>query len=277
MKPYQPSLIAPAGGLVLLLLAVLGGALVGAAFSLLSSLVFVALLFPILIGLLVGGLVAVGVRVGKIRHPGVALGFSAAAGLVSYAALWGTGYLLAQGSLSAGQAGLVDYVLLMNQQGVWAARLSVAQGGVLNLGPLFSAIYWVVELALIVWLAVSGGRKPAYAPFSEVCGRWFEKPALLGTLGSRRIQEVQKLIETGQFLKLGEELQTNPALPNLGVFMVLCEQAGGAGEAYLALCTQTRDARGNPAQKEIAAGLISTAQAKDLLQGIENRKALYGI
>jgi hypothetical protein len=59
--------------------------------------------------------------------------------------------------------------------------------------------------------------------------------------------------------------------------MVLCEKEGTPGEAYLALRTQTRDSRGNPAMKDVAAGLITIEQAKALLQGIENRKALYGL
>ncbi len=278
MKPYQPSLIAPAGGLVLLLLlAVVGGALVGAVFSGVAKLVYVALLFPLFIGLLVGGLVSTGVRLGKIRHPMVAVGSAGVATLAAYAALWGGSYLQAQSGLAAGQVGFIDYLGLVNQQGIYAVRLLNGQVELLNLGPVISAMYGVLELVLIGWLAIDAGRKAALAPFSEVCGRWFEKPALMGTLGSRRTQEVLKLIEAGQFLKLGEELQTNPALPNLGLLMTVCEQAGGSGEAYLVLCTQTRDSRGNPAQKEVVAGVIGSVQAKDLLQGIENRKALYGI
>lgn len=272
MKPYQPSLIAPAGGVViLLLLSVVGGALVGAASSLLANLVYLIGVFPLLMGLLGGWLVATGVRAGKIRHPGVALGAAVLSGLVMYASLWAGSYLQSGGA----QGDFVSYLVYVDQQGVWAVRLMSA--GLLNLGPLFSGVYWALELGLIVWLVVIIGRAPAYAPFSEVCGRWFEKPALQGTLGSRRSKEVLGLIENGQFLKLGEELQTNPALPNLGVFLVICETAGSAGEAYLALRSQTRDTRGNPAMKDIAAGLITTAQAQDLLQGIKNRKALYGI
>ena len=272
MKPYQPSLTAPAGGLViLLLLAILGGAVVGAAFFFLSKLVYLIFLFPLLIGWLAGALVAAGVRVGKIRHPGVALGGAGLAGLVSYVTGWICNYF------GSGQAaGFVSYVVSADQQGVWAARLLASDAGLFNLGPLFSGVYWVLELLLILWLAVIIGRKPAYAPFSEVCGCWFEKPALLGTLGSRRMQEVLGWIEGGQFIKLGEELQTNPALPNLGIFMVLCEKPGTAGEAYLAVRTQTRDSRGNPAMKDVASGLVTAAQAKELQRGIANRKALYG-
>jgi hypothetical protein len=272
MKPYQPSLTAPAGGLVILLVfALFGGAAVGAAFSFLSNLVYIILIFPILMGLSGGWLVATGVRVGKIRHPGVALGAALLAGLVLYAALWFCNYAQFHG----GQVDFVGYVLYVNQKGVMAVLLG-SNGGLLNLGPLLSAVYWAVELLLIVWLVVITGHRPAYAPFSEICGRWFEKPALMGTLGSRRTKEVMGLIESGQFLKLGEELQTNPALPNLGIFLVMCEKEATPGEAYLALRSQTRDTRGNPAMKDIAAGTILIAQAKDLLQGIENRKALYG-
>ena len=56
MKPYQPSLTVPAGGLVLLILAaLLGGVVIGALVSILSTnLMYVIVLFPIGMGLLGG-------------------------------------------------------------------------------------------------------------------------------------------------------------------------------------------------------------------------------
>lgn len=298
MKPYQPSLTVPAGGLVLLLLAaLLGGALIGALVSILSTnLIYVIVVFPIGMGLLGGMIIAAAVRAGKVRHPGVALGAAVLMGLVIYAAMWTTDFIQYRGSevtaanvnpvdvdrfinselqAKTGQPGFVGFVLLRNQMGEVFGRLPDGSYWI-NLGPTFSWIYWVIELALIIWMAVILGRKPATVPFCEACQRWLDQPKLVGTLGASRSKEVLGLVDAGNFLKLGEELQSNPALPNIGVFVADCGPDCPEGDAFLAVRRQSRNSNGNTAAKDVQSGLITAAQLQELRHGIENRKALYG-
>jgi hypothetical protein len=274
MKPYQPSLAAPAGGLVLLFLAaILGGAAIGAVVSLFAhQVIYLVLVFPVVMGFLMGYLIARAVHAGKIRNPRVAIGFAVLAGLVVYASLWVVDFLQYQNSIAQ-----MDFLGRYDFLGFVMER---AQGNenhyILNLGPILIWIYWAVELALIVGLSILVGRRPAYDPFCEPCNRWFGAPRLMGTLGTSRSKELLELVNGGLFLKLGEELQSNPALPNLGVYMATpgadCEDGG----AFLAVRKQTRSSGTTPNFTVLESGLITSPQMQDLLRGIENRKALYG-
>jgi hypothetical protein len=299
MKPYQPSLAVPAGGLVMLLLAaLLGGAVIGGLVSILSTnLIYVIVLFPIGMGLLGGWVIAAAVRAGKVRHPGMALAAAVLMGLVMYAAMWTTDFIQYRASTTAsaqdlnpadadsyinselvkktGQPGFVGFVLLRDQEGERFGHLPDGSYW-LNLGPTFSWIYWALELALIIWMSILVGRKPAYVPFCETCQRWLDQPKLVGTLGASRSKELLGYVESGNYLKLGEELQSNPALPNLGVFVADCGADCTDGDAFLAVRRQARNSNGNVTAKDVQSGLISSAQLQELRRGIENRKALYG-
>ena len=303
MKPYQPSLVVPIQGLLILLLAVLlGGAAIGALVSLLSNLIYVIILIPIGMGWSGGKLVAAAVRVGKIRNPGVAIGAGVLIAVTMYAAMWASGYLQFRNVQAAavldvnpglnqaavdreidsvltsitGQSGFMGFLLVEDQNGAAVVRLP-GDKSLLNLSPLLSWIAWLVEVLLMTWIAVTIGREPATRPFCEACNRWHGEEQLLGTLGSKRSKEVLDLIEKEQFLKLGEELQTNPSLPNVGVFMARCGEDCAEGDAFLAVRSQVRGSSGKPMATDLITGMIPPAQTQEVLQGIENRKALYGL
>jgi hypothetical protein len=301
MKPYQPSLAAPARGVFILLAAVLlGGTVLGVLVSLLSTQVYLILVFPLVMGLLGGAMVAAVVRAGKIRNPGVAIAAAVMIGIIIYAAMWATDYIQFRNNRIAefivtnpgadpsqadamidtvlkertGQTGFLGYLLYEGAEGVSVGRIGSQK--FLNLGPVVSWIDWVVELIILLWAAVRTGSKPAYEPFCETCGRWYDKPQLLGTLGASRSKEVLNLVENEQYVKLGEELQSNPALPNIGVFMATSGKDCTNGDVLLVVRSQNRDSRGNPTAKDLARGMILAVQSQELQRGIQNRRALYG-
>jgi hypothetical protein len=287
--------------MILLVAILVGGAVIGALFSLVSSLFYLVFLFPLLMGVIGGILIAIAVRSGKVRNPLVALISGLLIGIVMYGSMWAVNYLQFRNveksvivsrapttnpadvdtfidqtlAVKTGSSGFPGYVLLTGQEGVSIGRVGSGRNA-LNLGPTFSWVYWGLELLLILWLASTLGRSPAREPFCEACERWYPRPALLGTLGSSRTKEVLGLIDGGQYQKLGEELQSNPALPNVGVFLATCGDDCPEGDAYLAARRQTRGSNGSVVLKDLQAGLISHTQLQDLRQGIENRKALYG-
>ena len=303
MKPYQPSQVVPAGGAVILLaVAVVGGAVIGALGSLLANLIYLILLFPLLMGLIGGALIAAAVRAGKIRNPVVALAGGLVIGVVIYGSMWTADYLQFRNSVKSeilaraaaanlldveslidealvsqtGRPGFIGFLLVRDQAGVSIGRVGSGSNP-FNLGPVFSWVYWGIELLIILGMAAVIGRKPALEPFCEACKRWYGKPALLGTLGASRSQEALGLIEGNQFQKLGEELQSNPAMPNVGIFLATCGDGCANGDAYLAARLQNRNSKGNLELKDLAKGLISPILLQDLRRGIETRKALYGV
>lgn len=302
MKPYQPSQIVPAGGALLLVLAILiGGAVIGALVSLISNFVYLIFVFPLVMGFIGGGVVAIAVRAGKIRNPGVALLGGVLIGLVIYGSMWTVDYLQFRNAVKSeilkrtpnagtaemetyidkvlvtetGQPGFLGFVLITDQDGVSIGK--VGSSNPINLGPTFSWVYWVLELLLIIWLAAQGGRTPAREPFCEACGRWYRKPELLGTLGTSRTKEILGLIEGNQFQRLGEELQSNPALPNVGVFLATCGEDCANGDSYLVTSQQNRNSKGGVVSKDLVKGLITPFQLQDLRRGIAERRSLYGL
>jgi hypothetical protein len=280
MKPYQPSQIVPAGGALLLLLVILvGGFAIGALASFLANVLYIILVFPFLMGAIGGEFSLLSIRYGKIRNPSVALVGGLLMGLVIVVSFWLVSYLQFTNNGAAfansAQPDFFKYIQVMAQKGV--PVIHIGNVDLLNLGPVFSWIYWAFEIILIVWLSSRPGKTQAREPFCETCNHWYPKPALLGTLGSSRQKEVLNLIESGQLQKLGEELQSNPALPNVGVFLATCGADCVDGDSYLAVNRQVRSSRGGVGATGLASGLISPPQLQDLQRGIEARRALYGL
>ena len=67
------------------------------------------------------------------------------------------------------------------------------------------------------------------------------------------------------------------SLPNVGVFMARCGEDCAEGDAFLAVRSQVRGSSGKPMATDLITGMIPPAQTQEVLQGIENRKALYGL
>lgn len=279
MKTYQPTMKVPMSGLAgLAALVLAGGVLVGGALGFISNWFFIIFLYPILIGVVMGAVAAQGVRIGKVRNPVVAIIAAILAGFVAHWVFWLVGYQLFLGSASidlvqqTGQAGFVGYILWIGQSGLPVLR--VGQGaGFVPMGSVLTWIYLVAEIVVILFLVIPPARQQAERPFCETCQRWLGEPKLLGTLGVKRGEEILGYIQNGQFTRLGEELQRNPAMPNLGVFLASRGEECKEGEAFLVVKVQSRR---KDNQNPLANGMIKEADARDLLQGIENRKNLYG-
>jgi hypothetical protein len=70
MRDYQPSnLIAPQGILFLIVAAVVGGVAIGLLTYFVSTLIYLIIVFPLLIGAAAGGVIAGAVIIGKVRSP----------------------------------------------------------------------------------------------------------------------------------------------------------------------------------------------------------------
>lgn len=304
MKPYQPSRRIPFVGLLMVILAALvGGALLGAAFFGLSTLFYLIFLFALVMGWLGGRLIAAAVHIGKVRNPAFAAVGGVLIALVMAAAWWGASYLQFKTNqvavirtstpqlstaeidqkvdevltLATGQGGWMGFTLLRAQQGVRIWQLPGQPANRLPLGATLSAVLWLVQWLLMAAIAAVVARRPALQPFCEACGRWHGAAHLLGTLGAKRTQEALDLVKAEQFQKLGEELQINPSLPNVAVFLAQCGADCAEGDAFMVLRSQKRGSGAKPIQQDLLSGLISPLQTQDLLQGIENRKALYGL
>src|SRR6185503_18015763 len=77
-----------------------------------------------------------------------------------------------------GHPGFVGYMLYKASTGVSIGSLSRSSS--VNLGPILTVAYWLLEFALILGLTVQMGRKATGASFCESCGNRYGGEKHLG-------------------------------------------------------------------------------------------------
>ncbi|MGH7223970.1 MAG: hypothetical protein ACRELF_12135, partial [Gemmataceae bacterium] len=189
-QPYVPDGNFPPLGLALTLGGgLMAAVLVGFLASVIGQWFYLVVLFPLLIGLALGGVGMAFIKIGKLRSPllaGVAAGLSGimAMGTMHYAEYQRFLNVLAE-KLPVNRDQLQDnisfatYIDFMAKQGVTIGRV-VQRGNDkgMNLGHIGSYIYWLVEMLVvagIVWVMM---RKAAAAPFCVGCNAWKDERPL---------------------------------------------------------------------------------------------------
>jgi hypothetical protein len=107
----------------------------------------------------------------------------------------------------------------------------------LNLGHLGSWLYWIAELALVVWLACAGVASAAQRPFCPACNSWKEV-RLLGALPD--LPSVFEALETGDLTQLAARIAEEGAKP-LVLNAAICPRCTTAADLPITLARVTRD------------------------------------
>jgi hypothetical protein len=185
VTPFRSDGATPPAGVGLTLLYTVGAALaVGMIVSYLHQWIYLVLIFPLLMGGLVGAATAGGIRMGKVRSALLA-GFIGLAGgalvmLVSYYA----DYRLALQQLArlfpGAQFDDVTFLKFMDVRATEGVAIGKVGGGDkgMNLGYVGSYIYWLVEIGCAAAIAFSIARLPASLPFCTGCQGWKESHEL---------------------------------------------------------------------------------------------------
>jgi hypothetical protein len=299
MQPYQPANKAPLPGLLLLTLtALVGGVAIGGIVSFVSRLIYLIILFPIGMGFAGGAAVMVMVKRGKVRFPLVAAAFGALTALLLYGSLHYFDYLAfrseAQTYLAdqlrpdygeieparlqelvdavlvgeVGQPGFVGYILLEAREGVSIGE--VGRDTSVNLGPFFTWVYWLVELGIITFLAVTLPWKAASQPFCETHDRWYSLPRHLGSVGPAQSGNLITLLRSGNFTQAGESLQPSLPLPCVQVHIESCPDCA-TSDSRLRVEAVALDRRGRRQTRQILKGMLSPFQRADLMRGLAAR------
>ncbi len=240
MRKYQPSNRVPFASFILLLLigAVSGAAVGGILWALDNyagiSLVFV---FPLVAGAIIGGLLAIGVRAGKVRSPFVAGLIGLLAALLAYGVYQAAGYAITFRAAArdaylenvgkspteaqidkainnllldeTGETGLLGYWRLSAQTGFSITRTSSSStgSGIEVIGD-WVYVYWLAEVviaaAAALWLAARAARQP----FDEDANAWYGKPERVAVAGVKSRRELVRALKDGDFQKAGGLLST---------------------------------------------------------------------
>ena len=293
MKPYQPSnKVTNAGFRWLLLSSVVGGTVIGTATYLISRLFYLIVLFPIGMGMLGGGAVALAVHKGKVRNPTIATLFGLLTGLILYGSMYGADYWQFKQTASqeiaknsspgdgtqndrlidsflqeqTGSSGFIGYVKYKAQLGVSIGRFG-SKGA--NLGETGTWIYWLIEFAAIEIIIAFLARSAASEAFCESCNEWYKSKERVGDVELQSRENFLSLLQKDQFAPAGQLISAfqNLPVPNLQVHLQSCP-ACKLSDSLLTVNDASLDNKGNLQEKEAAQGMISPRQLYQLQNAI---------
>lgn len=240
MQKYRASNRVPFGGFLLMLIA---GAIVGIGVGLLLWAVetyihiYLIIVFPIIAGVMIGGVLTWAVRSGKVRSPFIAAIIGLLAGLVAYGTYHFAGYYITfRGEMRAayiensgrtptdaqldreldeilddeyGATGFLGYLYYQTDAGFTITRTGYSSSSTpLELQGNIVWAYWAVELLVIIGFAAILPAKAAGEPFDEDDNVWYGKPTLIGITTGKARKQVTQALENGDFQGAGRMLTT---------------------------------------------------------------------
>lgn len=270
VQPYTADGNFPPLGLALTLGGGLAAAvLVGFLASFIGQWFYLVVLFPFLIGLVLGGVGMAFIKAGKLRNPRLAGIAAVLSGVMAMGTMHYFNYqrtLDAVNKLLPVDRGVLEdrisfakYIDIRAKEGVTISRAAHNDKG-MNLGYVGSYIYWLVELIVVVGVAWAMMHKTAAAPFCVDCNTWKNERRLAEMtvddedMAVRAVQEGEVI----RLLQCGQPIQAK----GLVIKAAACPHCGADGEIDITLDRLTKNAKGEWS----ATTLTRTTYPGELLQ-----------
>lgn len=288
MKRYRSSGRIPFGGLIGLILAtIIGSLLIGGLAFAVSNLIYLIILFPLVMGALGGGLLALVVKSSKIRSPIIAALF----GLLMGVAIIGTVHFLdyyitdrnefretVYGSSAqdvpqeqvdrdmdeflleeTGSTGFIGDLKFNASFGMTITRSSSE----ITLDETATWVYWGVELLMVALICAGLAFGAARKPFNEEAGEWYPEPLYVGSVDWKSRKDFYKLLkadDTRQAFKMVTGTASTP--PRVDVVV---QQTPTAPQTDVILTIrETRLNRRQEMSGDKMKGVISAQEFSDL-------------
>ena len=236
------------------LLVIVWGVMTGFVVGVFSHLLYIVFVFALAMGINGGRMIVDVMQRGKFRQTSQLLFLSLLSAVSMYAAFHYTRYLgfQVQASLEiysdfseatdvenlaitrafldyaleeeTGHPGFLGYLLYRANEGVSIGRL--ARSSSLNLGPVLTWLYWLLELGIIFGVTIQKGRKVTSARVCEACGSPYGGEKHLGGTTSANEPLVLELIRQKDFAGLGTLMEKNADLPSIEVYFQGCNVCG---------------------------------------------------
>ncbi len=235
----------------IMILTVLAGLILGITFAVIGSFFYIVFIFPLVMGFAGSRILADAIHRAKIRRTDQVILLSLLMAITIYGTYHYGRYVVFQvrtslemfPSLSAatedknlkvtkaivdyaleqdtGHSGFIGYMLFRAKEGVTIGRFY--RSSRLNLGPILTWFYWMLEFGIVLWIPISTGKKLIGMPFCETCGNWYGKEKHLG--GTNRANEtiLLDLIKQKDFIQLGKLIEKNAELPSVEMYLQSCE------------------------------------------------------
>jgi hypothetical protein len=229
MNPYyQPSNKMPLTGILVLLAGGVAAALLLALIYVYAvwyiPFVYINFFLCVGFGLVLGAILAVLVRLGKLRSPSAVGALALLVGLVAVYLEWGVFLTLLFNSETTGTGTHTDTStsfstslftgILAHPAGMWLAMLKVNETGTWSIkgataSGLFLGVIWVVEALIILGGAYLLAKGQAGEPFSETSNEWADEETLAHPLTfAQDAATTRAALESGQFHHLTPHTST---------------------------------------------------------------------
>jgi len=251
-NPYVSSakaLILFAGAI---LISILGGSLAGVTTAAVSSIFYIAVIFPVVMGFVGGYIATTAIHLATIRktaqltlvallvvismygtyHYGRYVAFQMQMSLKIYSGLtdatneknFDVAKAFANYALEeeTGHSGFLGYMLFKAKEGLSIGRFYSSNR--INLGPILTWAYWVLEFGIILWLTLSIGKKETLIPVCDACGSRYGKEKHLGGVIGQKESLLLNLIKQKDFTEFGNIIEENADLPSVELYAQHCEK-----------------------------------------------------
>jgi hypothetical protein len=268
----------------LVLLSILGGITIGAGFGVLGYFIYLIVLFPLTMGFAGKYVLVENVKFLKASNRRIILFSSLLTAIALYGSFHYMRYFTLQimttlqafgdfsdQSLEAGRvmvdyalkqetghSGFFGYLLFKANQGASIGR--VFSSNRLNLGPILTWVYWLVEFGVIAFITVKGVEQVMKRPFCEFCRSWYPEPGHVGGVPGNKETEVLDLIKHRDFASTGKMLEENPDVPSTDLYLQGCKSCDKSN-AFLTV-TNVNSVRGRLAFKEMMKTTLAPGENK---------------
>lgn len=280
---YRPDNgFSPAGAAILVSKLAVTAVLLGYLTSLVSQWFYLIIIFPFVLGAVLGAVGRVGIRFGKVRNPWLAGGAGFLAGALTMTSVQYFDYLRFDRAFPApmreavlrqldpAAAGKMNALVLVGAKRsilLQAARVhdfpsyidfaarrgvtishGVGGNGGTNLGYVGTYIYWLVEMLIAAGIAFTIMRAQAHEPFCTSCKNWKQKRAI-GTL-SAPAGPVVEAMRDGDLNALYDH-DPRPSGGPLTVTLFTCPQCAQEGTAEILVQHITRNKKGQEQRRPV--------------------------
>jgi len=292
MKRYRPSGRLPFGGLLGLILAtIIGSLVIGGLVFAVSHLIYLIVLFPLVMGAVGGGLLALVVRSSKIRSPiiaglfGLLLGIGIL-GVYRFAEYYidfrneVTTAVREEGGEDVSQEEIDQFIDDVLQEEVGASgflgylRYSATLGTTITrssseiaLDENATWIYWGIELLIVALFCAGLAFAAARKPFNEEADEWYPDPQYVGSVDWKARKEFYKLLNEGDTREAYKMVNVSPGVPPR--VDVVVQQTPSAPQTDVILTVrETRMNRKQEASGDKLKGVLSAQEFADLSRAL---------
>lgn len=293
MKQYNARKVF--SGIGFLFLSICGGIIAGLAFGVIGSFIYLIFVFPVIMGFIGGYVITESVKYTKTRNAYFVTVSSVLTVIVLYVAFHYMKYIVfgvitafqafgdfSDKSLEAGKiiaeyalkketghSGFIGYMLYKAQQGVSIGR--IFRSSRLNLGPIFTWVYWLIEAGLIGFITITTGKQILKKPFCEHCNSWYTGKKHIGGVPINKETEILNSIKQKDFARVGAILEENAESPSLELYLQSC-QSCDKNNSSLSI-TLVKFSNGRLVSKEVSETILKPAEKKLLMEGIKFLKS----